>query len=382
MQVPFLSFEEVNKQIRTEILSVFESFFNSSRYVLAEEVEKFEKAYAAHNNVKNCIGISNGLDALFLALRTLNISAGDEVIIPSHTYIATMLAVTHAGAIPILVEPDRKTYNIDTTKIEAAITNRTKAIIPVHLYGQPCEMNEIMRIAQKHNLPVIEDNAQAHGARFNNRTTGSWGHINATSFYPAKNLGALGDAGALTTNDDGLARRAKLLRNYGSEQKYHHEDVGYNMRMDECQAAFLSVKLRYLETWTKQRQELAAMYDQALKEIEELILPLKHPLADHVYHLYVVRTPYRDALQQYLHKKGIATLIHYPVANHLQQAYKHLGYEKGSFPVSEEIADTCLSLPLWPGMQQIHISHVSQAIKSFFADKYSAFSIGVKQPAK
>ena len=382
MLVPFFSFEEINKQIKAEMLSAFESFFDSSRYVLGREVERFEKAYAEFNNVKYCIGTSNGLDALFLALRTLNIGAGDEVIIPSHTFIATMLAVTHSGATPVLVEPDKKTYNIDPARIEDAITNKTKAIIPVHLYGQACVMNEIMSVALKHNLFVIEDNAQSHGARFSGIPTGSWGQINATSFYPAKNLGALGDAGALTTNDENLARRAKLLRNYGSETKYNHQQLGYNMRTDECQAAFLNVKLNYLESWTRQRQEIANMYNLGLTDISEITLPFKHPNSDHVYHLYVIRTPYRDDLQKHLHKKGVGTLIHYPLANHLQPAYKFLNYNKGSFPIAEEISDTCLSLPMWPGMEKIHIDHVTEGVKSFFTNKHSAFSVAMKQPTK
>ena len=377
MQIPFLSFEEMNKQIKAKILLAFESFFDKSRYILAGEVEEFERAYAHYNTTNYCIGVSNGLDALFLALKALNIGPGDEVIIPSHTYIATMLAVTHAGAKPVLVEPDVRTYNIDETKIKEAITNQTKAIIPVHLCGQACDMKEIMSVARAYNLFVVEDNAQSQGAKFHGKSTGSWGHINATSFYPGKNLGALGDAGALTTNDEGLACRVKLLRNYGSKQKYHHEATGYNMRMDECQAAFLSVKLKYLENWTKQRQEIAAMYTESLKEIDDLVLPFKHPDADHVYHLYVIRSQRRDHLQQHLQKKGIGTLIHYPVAIHLQPAYTHLGYKKGSFPISEEIADTCLSLPLWPGMKQSHVNRITEEIKSFFAKEYSSFSINV-----
>jgi dTDP-4-amino-4,6-dideoxygalactose transaminase len=381
MQVPFLSFEEINKQIKAEILSAFENFFNSSKYILATETERFEEEYADFNEVKYCVGTSNGLDALFLALRSLNIGAGDEVIIPSHTFIATMLAVTHTGAKPVLVEPDQSTYNIDPSKIEAAITSNTKAIMPVHLYGQACVMNQIMSVAEKHDLFVIEDNAQSQGAKFNGITTGSWGHINATSFYPAKNLGALGDAGAITTNDESLVKAAKLLRNYGSEKKYNHQYIGYNMRMDECQAAFLNVKLKYLQSWTKERQEIAAMYSEGLKDISEIILPFKHADADHVYHLFVIRTAHRTDLQRHLHEKGVGTLIHYPVANHLQPAYKHLGYKKGLFPIAEEIAETCLSLPLWPGMQKIHVDYVNQTIKSFFANKFSA-SISVKQPLK
>lgn len=367
MHIPFLSFEETNKQIRAEILMAFENVFDNSQYILSKEVSNFEIAYAQFSSTNYCVGISNGMDALFIALKALNIGTGDEVIVPSHTYIATMLAVTHCGAIPVLVEPDYKTYNIDPDKIEAAITARTKAIIPVHLYGQCCRMDLITAIAQKHELFVIEDNAQAHGSKFKTRISGSWGHISATSFYPGKNLGALGDAGAITTNDEALALRAGLLRNYGSQKKYSHEKAGYNMRLDECQAAFLSVKLRYLEDWTRQRKEIASMYDKALNDVEELILPYTHPDSSHVYHLYVIRCHKRNDLQQYLNDQGIGTLIHYPIAPHLQPAYANMGFKKGCFPVAEEIAETCLSLPVWLGMNGHHVDQVSIAIKNFFA---------------
>jgi dTDP-4-amino-4,6-dideoxygalactose transaminase len=366
MLVPFLSFESINKQIRREMLAAFERVFDSGWYILGEEVENFEAAYAQYNQINYCVGVSNGLDALFLCLKTLNIGAGEEVIVPAHTFIATMLAVTHAGAIPVPVDVDEQTYNIDPAKIEEAITSRTKAILPVHLYGQPCNMEEIMSIAKKHNVFVIEDNAQSQGAKFNDRLTGCWGDVNATSFYPGKNLGALGDAGAITTADERLAIQAKILRNYGSAKKYCHEVAGYNMRLDECQAAFLSVKLKYLDEVIRQRQQIASMYNSVLKESNEIVLPHVHPKVSHAYHLYVIRTKQREQLQRYLKANGIGSLIHYPVAVHLQPAYAYLGYKKGSFPIAEEIADSCLSLPMWPGMKQDHVDQVGDVIKNFF----------------
>jgi dTDP-4-amino-4,6-dideoxygalactose transaminase len=253
MKIPFLSFEPANEKIKTEIKQAFDAFFDSKWYVLGKSVEQFEKEYATFNEVKHCIGVSNGLDALHISLKVLNIGPGDEVIVPSNTYIATALAVSYVGATPVFVEPRVDTYNLDPEKLEAAITNKTKAIMPVHLYGQACEMEAIMAIAEKHNLFVIEDNAQSQGAKYRNKITGSWGHINGTSFYPGKNLGALGDAGAVTTNEADLAKKAFVLRNYGSQKKYYNEVIGYNMRLDECQAAFLSVKLKYLNEWTEQR---------------------------------------------------------------------------------------------------------------------------------
>lgn len=367
MKIPFLSFASVNTTIRAEIMSAFENVFDDGWYIMGKRLEQFEKEYAAFNHVSYCIGISNGLDALHIALKTLNIGPGDEVIVPSNTYIATALAVSYVGATPVFVEPDMATYNIDPARIEAAITAKTKAIMPVHLYGQACDMEAIMAIAGKHGLFVVEDNAQAQGATFNGRLTGSQGHINGTSFYPGKNLGALGDAGAVTTNDAELARKAAMLRNYGSEKKYYNEIIGHNMRLDECQAAFLSVKLKHLPEWTNQRQQIARWYHDALQDIPELVLPAVHPGATHVYHVYMVRTPGRNELQQYLTEQGIGTLIHYPVPPHLQNAYAHLGFRKGDFPIAEEIAETCLSLPLWPGMQQQDTIQVAEQIKAFFA---------------
>ncbi len=366
MKIPFLSFEFVNKQIKAEILSSFESFFDSAWYVLGNRVKSFEKEYASFNQVNYCVGVSNGLDALHIALKTLGIGAGDEVIVPSNTYIATALAVSYVDATPVFVEPDVYTYNINPAKIEAAVTGRTKAVMPVHLYGQSCEMEEIMMIAQKHNLFVIEDNAQSQGASYKGKFTGSWGNINGTSFYPGKNLGALGDAGAITSSDEALAKKAAVLRNYGSDKKYFNDTIGFNMRLDECQAGFLSVKLKYLKAWTAQRQQIAQWYQDALKKTGDLILPAIAQHATHVYHLYVVRTKNRDELQKYLEENGIGTLIHYPIPPHLQKAYQHLGLKKGDFPIAEEIADTCLSLPLWPGMSEANILYIAEKINSFF----------------
>jgi dTDP-4-amino-4,6-dideoxygalactose transaminase len=366
MQIPFLSFKESNQQIKSDILKAFESFFDSGWYVLGEKVKEFEAEYAAFNNVTHCIGVSNGLDALHIALRTLNIGEGDEVIVPSNTYIASALAVSYVGAKPVFVEPDIKTYNLDPGLIAPAITPKTKAIMPVHLYGQSCAMPPIMEIAERHGLKVIEDNAQSQGAAHKGKLTGSWGHINGTSFYPGKNLGALGDAGGVTTDDAELARKAMVLRNYGSVKKYYNEVVGYNMRLDECQASFLSVKLKLLKSWTNERQQIAEWYSEDLKGITEIITPFVEADCTHVYHLFVIRCKERDKLQEYLSKNSIGTLIHYPIPPYLQKAYQGLGFIKGSYPIAEEIADTCLSLPLWPGMSREMVGYIAEKIKNFY----------------
>lgn len=311
--------------------------------------------------------MSNGLDALHIALKSLEIGKGDEVIVPSNTFIATVLAVSYVGAKPVFVEPEKDSYTLDPTRIEAAITARTKCIIPVHLYGQACNMNAIMQIAKKHSLFVIEDNAQAQGAAFDDELTGSFGNINATSFYPGKNLGALGDAGAITTNDLFLDKKARTLRNYGSDVKYHHDVIGFNMRLDECQAAVLSVKLKHLKDWNAQRQQIANWYRESLASVQQVILPFTNPLATHVFHLFVIRTTERDALQAHLTNDGIGTLIHYPIPPHLQKAYRDLGYHPGDFPIAEELANTSLSLPLWPGMSQQQVKEASDSIQKFFS---------------
>jgi dTDP-4-amino-4,6-dideoxygalactose transaminase len=365
MKIPFLNFTPMHAPIKSEIMQAFETFYDSNWYVLGDELKQFESGYAQFNQTEYAVGISNGLDALHIALITLGIGKGDEVIVPSNTYIATALAVSYVGATPIFVEPNIETYNIDPTKIEAVINSKTKAIMPVHLYGQACEMEAIKAIAEKYKLYIIEDNAQSQGATYNGIPTGAWGDINGTSFYPGKNLGALGDAGAITTNNKDLAQKAMVLRNYGSQKKYYNEVIGHNMRLDECQAAMLSVKLKYLNNWTEQRIQIANWYNAALAGIEQIILPKTASNATHVYHLYVIRTNKRDELQKHLSESDVGTLIHYPIPPHLQQAYSHLGHFQGEFPLAEEIADTCLSLPIWPGMKIEDVKYISDAISKF-----------------
>ena len=365
MQVPFLFFQPQHAPIREEVLAAVARVYDSYWYVLGEEVKQFEADYSAFSGVRHTIGVANGLDALVLALRALEIGPGDEVIVPSNTYIATWLAVTQVGATPVGVEPDPATSNLDPALIAAALTPRTRAIMPVHLYGQACRMTEIMALAAAHHLHVVEDNAQAQGATFDGRVTGSFGILSGTSFYPGKNLGALGDAGAITTNDPTLDQRVRVLRNYGSQQKYYNEVVGYNSRLDELQAAVLRTKLAYLADWTAQRREVAALYDHHLAGIAGLRLPHTAPGATHVHHLYVVHHAQREAVQQHLTREGIGTLIHYPVPPHRQQAYAALGLPIGTFPIAEELAATCLSLPMWPGMREDHVVAVAAALRSF-----------------
>jgi dTDP-4-amino-4,6-dideoxygalactose transaminase len=366
MKIPFLNLEPTHKAIRTEMQKAFESVYDSNWFILGNQLEQFEEAYAEYNGVSHAIGVSNGLDALVLGLKALEIGPGDEVIVPAHTYIATALAISHVGAIPVLAESDLNTYNIDPEAIKKVITPETKAIIPVHLYGQACEMDRIIEIARDHDLYVIEDNAQAHGSHFKGRATGSWGDVTGISFYPGKNLGALGDGGMVVTNNPKIAERVRILRNYGSKKKYYHEMQGYNMRLDELQAAFLQIKLKKLPEWTQERQQIANWYGEELNDIPGIILPKTHPLAGHVYHLYVIRSKKRDTLQKHLLEHNIDTLIHYPIPLHLQPAYYHLGKPMGSFPVTEELANTSLSLPLWVGMKKQSVKLVSSVIKDFF----------------
>jgi dTDP-4-amino-4,6-dideoxygalactose transaminase len=365
MIVPFLKFGGMHDPIREEMIGAFTDFYDRQYYVLGSSLENFEKEYALFNEVDHCVGISNGLDAIYLSLKALGIGPGDEVIVPSNTFIASVLAISFVGAKPVFVEPDKHTYNIDPAGISKAITANTKAIIPVHLYGQACEMQAIQSIAKQHSLFIVEDNAQAHGAKYLNKITGSWGDINATSFYPGKNLGALGDAGGVTTNSIELAAEVRKLRNYGSREKYKNESIGHNMRLDELQAAFLSIKLKYLNNWIAERQSIAARYKSQLSSNKQIILPEIAEGATHVYHLFVIRHQSRDLLQQHLQKEGVGTLIHYPTPPHLQEAYAGLGYKKGDFPIAEELAETCLSLPIWPGMDEKTIDFVCQKINEF-----------------
>jgi dTDP-4-amino-4,6-dideoxygalactose transaminase len=366
MAIPFVSFKEMHDPIKDEMMQAFESFFESNYFILGNKTLQFEKEYAQFTSTQYSIGVSNGLDALFLSLKTLDIKEGDEVIVPSNTYIATPLAVSYTGARPVFAEPDINTYNITAESIEKVITPKTKVIIPVHLYGQACKMDDIMLLAKSRNLFVIEDNAQAHGSSYNGKKTGSFGQINATSFYPGKNLGALGDGGAVTTNDQFLADKVATLRNYGSKRKYYNETIGFNMRLDELQAAFLSVKLKHINKWTADRKMIASWYNELLKGVGDIILPYVEEKSDHVYHLYVIRTNHRNGLAEYLSTKEIGTLIHYPIPPHLQECYKELGFNNGDFPIAEKIASTCLSLPLWPGMKQEQVEQVVAAIKTYF----------------
>ncbi|MFO0484170.1 MAG: DegT/DnrJ/EryC1/StrS family aminotransferase [Sphingobacteriia bacterium] len=366
MKVSFLDFAPMHRQVEPAVQDAFQRVWQSNWFLLGQELERFEQQYAAFCGTAYCMGVSNGLDALHIALRTLGIGKGDEVIVPSNTYIASWLAVSFTGAKPVPVEPLYTTYNLDPSQIEAAITPRTKAIMPVHLYGQCCEMTAILEIAYRHQLFVIEDNAQAQGASFGSKMTGSFGDINATSFYPGKNLGALGDAGGITTDNPELAQKARSLRNYGSQKKYYNEVIGMNARLDEIQAAILSAKLEKLNEWNAARQEIARFYTQALSDVAEVVLPATATGSSHVFHLYVIRTARRDALQQHLQEQGIQTLIHYPVPPHLQQAYQNLGYRRGDFPVAEELASSCLSLPIYPGLPQEQQSYVVDQIRSFF----------------
>lgn len=346
--------------------AALERVLASGWYILGEEVKAFERDFSAYCETAYCVGVGNGLEALHLILRAYDIGEGDEVIVPANTFIATWLAVSYTGALPVPVEPDKRTYNIDPQCIEAAITPRTRAIIAVHLYGQPADMDVINAIAGKHNLKVIEDAAQAHGARYKGRRVGSLGNAAGFSFYPGKNLGALGDGGAVTTNDFELAEKIRMLANYGSKEKYRHEIKGFNSRLDEIQAACLRVKLKYLDHWNGQRQILAAEYLQVLAHINEIGLPYVMENVDHVWHLFVIRTPQRDRLQKRLAESGIGTMVHYPIPPHLQGAYADRGMTSGMFPITECMCDEVLSLPMGPQLNKLQLQAVINAIKEAF----------------
>ena len=358
MKVPFLDLAGPYEELKAELDEAYFRFMRSAWYILGQEVEAFEHEFAAYCGVQHCVGVGNGLEALHLILRGYGIGAGDEVIVPSNTYIATWLAVSYAGARPVPVEPNPETFNLDPARIEAAITARTKAIMPVHLYGQPADMDPIMSIARERGLKVIEDNAQAQGARYKGRRTGSLGHAAGNSFYPGKNLGALGDAGAVTTNDASLADRVRSLRNYGSKKKYYNECKGYNSRLDELQAAFLRVKLKKLDEWNERRRAVTARYRAGFDGSSGLTLPCVPAWAEPVWHLFVVRHPNRDGLQQGLTDAGIGTLIHYPVPPHLSGAYADGQWAPGTFPVAETLANTVLSLPMGPHLPEAQASLV------------------------
>ncbi len=367
MKVPFLDFVGPYEELKPELDAAYERFMRSAWYILGKECEAFEQEFAAYCGSKYCVSVGNGLEALHLLLRAYGIGKGDEVIVPSNTYIATWLAVSYADATVVPVECDPRTYNLDPARLAAAITPRTKAIMPVHLYGQTADMDPIMALAEKHGLKVIEDNAQAQGARYKGRRTGSLGHSAAHSFYPGKNLGAFGDGGAITTDDPLVADKIRVLRNYGSRKKYYNEVKGYNSRLDEMQAALLRVKLKYLDEWNKRREVIANRFLQELKPMNGLVLPHVPEWAEPVWHLFVVRHPQRDGLQQKLNAAGIGTLIHYPVPAHLSGAYEDLGWKRGTFPLAEASADTVLSLPIGPHLTSKQAGEVIEAVNAAVA---------------
>ena len=364
MKVDFLSFDAQISEINSELKNNLGKVLDSGFFVLGQNLIDFENEFKKINHTKFAIGVGSGLDALIISLKALGIKENDEVIVASNAYIASWLSITNVGAKIVPVEPNEKTFNIDPEKIEEKITQKTKAIMPVHLYGQPCEMDKIMILAKKYNLFVIEDNAQSHLALFKNKPTGSFGNINATSFYPTKNIGALGEAGCITTNNKQLSKFAYKYRNYGSSEKYICDVIGTNSRLDEIQAAILNVKLKHIEKWTFERQKIAHLYSKRLTGIIET--PFKHENCTHVYHLYVIKTSKRDKLQEYLSKRNIGTAIHYPIPPHLQKAYKYLNYKKGDFPVAEKLANHSLSLPIYPGLKEDEINYICDRVLEFF----------------
>ena len=364
MNVPFVSFLPMERVLNRELKEAFERVLHRSWYIRGAEDRKFEKKFAAYLGAEYCIGTGSGLDALMLALKAAGIKEGDEVIVPANTFIATALAVTYSGAVPVLAEPDIHTFNIDVKKFEPLITEKTKAVILVHLYGQMCEMDVLMNIARKHNLYIIEDCAQAHGASYKGRKAGTFGDAAAFSFYPGKNLGALGDAGAVVTNNRKMAEKIKSLGNYGCDYKYHHIYKGYNSRLDEFQAAFLNVKLPYLDKMNRKRKKIAKMYLEGITN-PEIILPSVISDADPVWHIFAVKSKRRDELEHYLLKKGIMTNKHYPIPIHLQECYKDLGIKEGDLPVAEKISQTELSLPVYYGMKKKEVQYVIEAVNHF-----------------
>jgi dTDP-4-amino-4,6-dideoxygalactose transaminase len=361
MTVPFVDLRVQYLSIKDEIDGAIARVLNNTSFVLGPEVEAFEAAFAEYAGARFCIGVNSGTAAIQLALTACGVGAGDEVIVPANTFFATAEAVSTAGATPVFVDSDPVSYNLDVSKIEASITGRTRAIMPVHLYGQAADLDPIFEIAERRGLMVIEDAAQAHGSLYKGRRVGALGRAGCFSFYPGKNLGAYGEGGAVVTNDEEVARRSRLLRDHGSERKYTHELIGYNFRLEGIQGAVLNVKLRHLERWNQLRREHAARYTELLRE-SSLRLPREMPYAEHIYHLYVVQSDERDRLQAALSEAGIQTGIHYPNPIHLQPAYASLNYRRGDFPEAERQSERVLSLPLFPELTEEQIARVTEAI--------------------
>lgn len=364
MQIPFVSFEAMHREIEQEVKDKFSEVYEKNWFIGGNELAEFEKEFAEYCGAQYCVGCGNGLDALLLILRGYGIGEGDEVIVPSNTFIATVLAVSYAGATPVLVEPDIANYNIDPSKIEEKISDKTKAIIAVHLYGQPASMKEIIKIASKYNLKVIEDAAQAHGATYNGKKTGHLGDAAGFSFYPGKNLGALGDAGAVVTDDKVLADKIRALGNYGSDYKYHHIYQGYNTRLDEMQAAFLRIKLKRLDIWNEERNRVADLFMEKINN-PLITLPQKMNESTHVFHIFAIRCKKREQLVEYLNHRGIQTNKHYPIPIHMQEAYANWSLGKGSFPIAEEISATELSIPMFYGMKESEINYIIEVLNRF-----------------
>lgn len=365
MKVKFFDITKEDRSYKRKIGSAITRVINSTSFILGEEVKLFEKEFAKYLGVKHVITVASGTDALFLSLRALGVKKGDEVIIPALTFVATALSVSFTGATPVLVDVDEKTHSIDTNLIKSAITKNTKAIVPVHLYGNIADMHGINKIAKKHKLYVLEDAAQAHGATYRNKKAGSFGNISAFSFYPSKNLGCYGDGGAVATNDNKLAEKLMLLRNYGQREKYYSEIKGYNSRLDELQASILRVKLKYLDNNNKKRIKNSKTYNTLLQGLN-IKIPVETKNCKSCFYLFTIQTKKRNQLMDYLKLNGIDTLIHYPVPIHMQKSYKDLGYKKGDFPISEEIADTTVSLPFYANLSKKEIIYVVKKIKSFY----------------
>lgn len=364
MKIPFVSFLPMEKELNQDLRDAFDRVFCASWYIEGKEDKAFESAFAEYCGVRHCIGVGNGLDALMLSLKAMGIGPGDEVIVPSNTFIATALAVTYTGAKPVLVEPDIRTFNLNPALIESAINEKTKAIIPVHLYGQACDMDPVMELAEQYGLKVVEDCAQAHGATYKGRRIGTFGDTACFSFYPGKNLGALGDAGAVITNNDELAEKIRALGNYGSDYKYHHIYQGNNSRLDEMQAAFLAAKLPHLDRMNSERQRIAEIYSKGIHH-PKVIVPYVMPECTPVWHIYGIRCSERDDLEQHLKERGIGTNKHYPIPIHLQECYRELNIPSGALPIAEEISRTELSLPLFYGMTDEEAQYVVSAINEF-----------------
>jgi dTDP-4-amino-4,6-dideoxygalactose transaminase len=378
MVIPFLDLKTQYQSIKSEVQSELNEVLDRTAYICGEKVKRFEQGFANAHDVKHCLGVSSGTDALHLAYWSLGIGIAsqvksgklreklDEVIVPVNTYIATAETITMVGAKPVFVDHEEESFNIDPTKIDEKINPRTKAIVVVHLYGQPADMDPILSIAKKHGLMVIEDCSQAHLAEYKGRKIGTFGRVGTFSFYPGKNLGAYGEAGGVVTNDDKLYETMLRYRQHGSLEKYIHDEEGHNYRMEEVQGAVLAVKLKYLSNWTEARRKVAAAYRELLANIEEIKVPIEMPYAKHVYHLFEIRVKRREKLMEFLKQKGIETGLHYPKPLHLQKAYGYLSYREGDFPIAEKCCREILSLPIHPGMGDEQISYVADSIRAFY----------------